>query len=159
MSPFQIRPATAEDIATIADLFTEYAAALGVNLGYQNFEAELATLPGAYTPPAGALLLATTPSNQPLGCVAIRPMTEPGTCEMKRLHTKPAARGQGVGRALATAAIEAATKAGYRTMRLDTLPAMAAAQSLYRSLGFVTTPAYYESPISGTIFMVLTLPS
>lgn len=145
------------DMGIVAALFREYAAALNVDLSYQAFEAELATLPGAYSPPAGALLIALS-EGEPLGCVGVRPLADPGTSEMKRLHTTPAARGNGIGRALALAAIEAATKAGYVTMCLDTLPSMLAAQSLYRRLGFEVTPAYYNSPVHGTIFMRKTLP-
>ena len=150
---FSIRPASASDMGAVATLFREYATSLGVDLTYQGFEAELATLPGAYAPPAGALLLALDSTGTPLGCVAIRPIREPGTCEMKRLHLHPAARGAGIGRALAIAAIDAARQADYRVMRLDTLPAMVAAQALYGSLGFETTPTYYETPVAGTIFM------
>jgi ribosomal protein S18 acetylase RimI-like enzyme len=150
---FSIRPAAPNEMASVATLFREYAASLGVDLSYQGFEAELASLPGAYESPAGALLLATSPGHGALGCVAMRPLSEHGVCEMKRLYTKPIARGAGLGRALAIAAIEAATHAGYRAMRLDTLPTMAAAQALYRDMGFETTPPYYSSPVAGTIFM------
>jgi len=150
-SDFEVRPAA--DLGIVAGLFREYAGSLGIDLSYQGFEAELAGLPGAYAPPAGALLLACALDGDALGCVAIRPLPEAGTCEMKRLHTRPAARGKGVGRALAVAAINIATRAGYRSMRLDTLPDMLAAQALYRSLGFEITPPYYDTPIAGTIFM------
>ncbi len=150
---FSIRPASASESETVATLFRDYAAALGVDLSFQGFEAELAALPGAYAPPAGALLLALGPGDTPVGCVAVRPLRVPGTCEMKRLYTNPAARGSGVGRALAIAAITAARHAGYHTMRLDTLPTMVAARALYRDLGFETTPAYYDTPVPGTIFL------
>ena len=148
---YEIRPAA--DMASVAGLFRAYAASLDTDLSYQGFEGELADLPGAYAPPAGALLLATSAEGTPLGCVAVRPMAGAGACEMKRLHVDPAARGIGLGRALAVAAMEAAGRAGYRFMYLDTLPAMHAAQALYRSLGFETTPAYYDTPVAGTIFM------
>ena len=148
-----IRPATAADMDTVATLFREYAASLNVDLTYQGFEAELAALPGAYAPPSGALLLARDSTNTPLGCVAIRVLHESGACEMKRLHLRSTARGMGIGRALAMAAIEAARQAGYQAMRLDTLPTMEVAQALYRSLGFETTPPYYNTPVAGTIFM------
>ncbi|MDR3530927.1 MAG: GNAT family N-acetyltransferase [Rhodopila sp.] len=154
---FSIRPATATEMATVATLFREYADSLGVDLSFQGFEAELAALPGAYAAPSGVLLLALSTGGDPLGCVAVRPLPEQGVCEMKRLHTRPDARGAGIGRALAQAAIEAATRAGYRSMRLDTLPTMIAAQALYRSLGFEITPAYYATPVTGTIFMRKTL--
>ena len=141
------------DMATVALLFREYADQLGIDLSFQNFEAEIAGLPGAYAPPGGALLLAHSSRGEAMGCAAIRPLGEAGSCEMKRLYTCPGARGSGVGRALAEAAIKAAERAGYRTMRLDTLASMVAAQALYRSLGFETTPAYYDTPVANTIFM------
>lgn len=152
-----IRPATGGELPTVAMLFREYAASLSVDLAYQGFEAELAGLPGAYASPGGALLLAWSADGRPLGCVAVRPMAEASACEMKRLHTRPEARGAGVGRALAVAAIETARVVGYREIRLDTLADMLAAQSLYRKLGFETIPAYYDTPIAGTIFMRKTL--
>jgi ribosomal protein S18 acetylase RimI-like enzyme len=148
-----IRAATATDLAAVATLFRAYANSIGTDLSYQGFEDELATLPGAYAPPSGVLLIAFSATGAPLGCVAVRPLAEPWTCEMKRLYTAPAARGTGLGRALALAAIQGATDAGYTAMRLDTLPTMHAAQSLYRQLGFQVTAAYYNSPVAGTIFM------
>jgi ribosomal protein S18 acetylase RimI-like enzyme len=154
---FLIRPASATDLGAVRALFRAYADALGVDLSYQGFEAELATLPGAYAPPNGALLMALSRAGDPVGCVGVRPLPEPGTCEMKRLHTTAAARGAGIGRALAEAAIEAARRAGYVAMRLDTLPAMIVAQTLYRDLGFEITPPYYNSRVPGTIFMRKTL--
>jgi ribosomal protein S18 acetylase RimI-like enzyme len=159
-SAFGIRSADtlpADALTVAAQLFREYVDWLGIDLSFQGFEAELAGLPGAYAPPTGALLLAYAPDGQPVGCVAIRKLHEAGTCEMKRLYTRPNARGAGVGRALAEAAIQAAVQAGYQTMRLDTLPSMQAAVALYRDLGFETTPAYYETPVSETIFMRKTL--
>jgi ribosomal protein S18 acetylase RimI-like enzyme len=155
---FIIRPAEPHEMAVIAALFREYAASLAVDLSYQQFEAEVAALPGPYVPPAGALLLAVSPVDEPLGCVALRPLAEPGACEMKRLYARPAARGTGVGHALAVAAVQAATAAGYRAMCLDTLPTMYTAQALYRRLGFEITPPYYDTPIAGTIFMRKMLP-
>ena len=159
MAPaFTIRPAAAHDIAAVASLFRAYADSLGVDLSYQGFEAELASLPGAYAPPAGALLLALSPESDPLGCVAVRKLAEPGACEMKRLYTTLSARGTGLGRALAVAAIAAARQAGYSSLRLDTLPTMTAAQTLYRDLGFEIIPPYYDTPITGTLFMRKSLP-
>src|SRR4051794_4620244 len=155
--PVSIRPAASHEMADVAALFREYAASLGVDLSYQGFAAELASLPGAYAPPGGALLLAVSPGSVPVGCVAFRKLSESGVCEMKRLYITPDARGTGLGRALAVAAIQAATQAGYQTMRLDTLPRMDAAQSLYRALGFETTSAYYDTPVPGTRFMRKTL--
>jgi len=154
---FRIRPAALNQMGIVAALFRAYADTLDVDLAYQGFEAEVACLPGAYAPPAGILLIAFSVIGDPLGCVGVRPQPMGGTCEMKRLYTTPAARGAGVGRALATAAIEFATRAGFLHMQLDTLPTMRAAQALYRHLGFEVVPAYYDSPVPGTIFMRKTL--
>jgi ribosomal protein S18 acetylase RimI-like enzyme len=150
---FSIRRAAADEMGSVATLFRAYAGSVGVDLSYQGFEAEVAALPGSYAPPGGELLIAISATGDAVGCVAIRPMADPGVCEMKRLHVAPSARGAGVGRALAVAAIEAATRLGYGTMRLDTLPTMVAAQALYRRLGFETTAGYYDTPVTGTIFM------
>jgi ribosomal protein S18 acetylase RimI-like enzyme len=154
---FSIRQAEADEMDLVAGLFREYAASLDTDLSYQGFAAELASLPCVYAPPNGSLLLAFSAAGAPVGCVGVRPLSEPGSCEMKRLHVTPTARGSGLGRALAEAAIEAATQAGYVWMRLDTLRTMQAAQALYRRLGFEITPAYYDSPVAGTIFMRKTL--
>jgi ribosomal protein S18 acetylase RimI-like enzyme len=154
---FSIRPAAADEMGSVATLFRAYAGALGVDLSYQGFETEVSTLPGAYAAPDGALLIAVSADGEALGCVGVRKLAEPGVCEMKRLHVAPHARGAGIGRALVVAAIEAATGAGYVAMRLDTLPTMAAAATLYRQIGFETTPAYYDTPVAGTVFMRKTL--
>jgi ribosomal protein S18 acetylase RimI-like enzyme len=148
-----IRPAEAADMPAVAALFREYADALGVDLCFQGFAAELAGLPGGYAAPAGALLIAVSAADEFVGCVGVRKLAEPGTCEMKRLYARPGTRGSGIGRALATAAIEAAGGIGYARICLDTLPMMAAAQGLYRSLGFEIVPPYYGTPLEGTIFM------
>ena len=138
-----------EQVSTVRTLFEEYAASLGVDLGFQDFERELAELPGEYVPPGGRLLLAL--DAEPAGCVALRPF-EPGVCEMKRLYVRPAHRGSGLGRLLAQAIVEAGRDAGYERMRLDTLPSMGAARGLYRSLGFVEIEAYRHNPIHGTTY-------
>lgn len=151
---FQIHAVrTAEDIAAGAALFRAYAASLGVDLAYQDFEAELAALPGKYAPPAGELLLARDAGGAPLGCVALRSIEPDSCCEMKRLYVAPAARGMGLGRALVQAIVEAAAGLGYRELRLDTLPDMIEAQTLYERMGFVRIAPYYETPIAGTVFM------
>ena len=153
-----IRPATtASDLAAIRTLFQAYADSLPVDLAYQGFATEVATLPGAYGPPMDLLLLAHDHQDLGLGCVALRPLAEDGCCEMKRLYVVPAARGLGLGRQLVLAVIEAARKAGYRELRLDTLPSMTGAQTLYRALGFVPIPPYYDTPIEGTEFLSLAL--
>lgn len=141
-----------EDIAAVAGLVRDYAASLPVDLGYQDFEAEVAGLPGAYAPPAGALLLARDLAGTPLGCGAIRPLGD-GIAEMKRLYVAPDARGTGLGRALAQALVATATQLGYRTLRLDTLPSMAGALALYRALGFREIAPYYDTPVTGTVFL------
>lgn len=112
------------DLPTITRLFRAYAASLPIDLGYQGFDGELASLPGKYASPAGALLIARDAFGVALGCVAMRPLDEPGVCEMKRLYVAPAGRGQGLGKQLALAIIEAARAAGHREMRLDTLAHM-----------------------------------
>jgi len=135
----------------VGDLFRRYAGALGIDLSFQDFEEELAGLPGAYEPPGGALLLARI-KEQAAGCVAMRPFQDE-ICEMKRLYILPRYRGRGLGRVLARAVIERACQAGYRRMRLDTLPSMSEALSLYRSLGFRHIGPYRYNPVKGTAFM------
>lgn len=142
-----------EDITAAAALFRAYAEALGIDLSFQDFEGELASLPGKYARPKGKLLLARGAGGEPLGCVAMRPMSEDGCCEMKRLYVAPAARGSGLGLALVEAIVTAAERAGYREMRLDTLPTMTTALSLYERQGFVRIAPYYDTPIVGTVFM------
>lgn len=152
-----IRPiATPADLVEVRELFEEYAASLETDVGFQDFGAELRSLPGAYRPPAGALLIAEV-AGQFLGCVALRPLEPPAVGEIKRLFVRPAGRGQGLGLALATASLESAREAGYRRVRLDTLPSMTAAQALYSRLGFHEIPPYRHNPVPGTRFMELDL--
>ena len=149
-----IRPASSvEEIATAQALFEEYAAALGIDLGYQGFADELASLPGCYAPPRGRLLIAWV-GDDAAGCVALRPLAD-DVCEMKRLYVRPGFRGSGIGKQLAEAIIAEARQIGYAIMRLDTVPKLEAATRLYESLGFVRRDAYYETPVVGTIFMEL----
>jgi GNAT superfamily N-acetyltransferase len=141
-----------DDLRAVAQLFAEYASTLPIDLGYQGFAAELASLPGAYAPPTGELLLALDPD--PIGCVGLRPFAS-GVCEMKRLYVR--SRGRGVGRALAETIVRAGRLLGYREMRLDTLDSMTPAIALYKQLGFVEIAAYYATPIANTVFMSLAL--
>ena len=141
------------DIAATAALFRAYAASLSVDLAYQHFATELAGLPGKYAPPSGALLLARAGDGEPLGCIALRPLTPDGCCEIKRLYVVPGARGLGLGRALLLAVMDEARRIGYREIRLDTLPDMTEAIGLYRRAGFAPIPAYYGTAVAGTVFL------
>ncbi len=147
----------AEALALVRRLFLEYAASLELDLSFQGFEEELAGLPGAYARPAGGLLLGFQ-GQEPAGCVAFRPL-EPGVSEMKRLYVRPSVRGGGWGRRLAERVVQEARAAGYERMRLDTLPAMRAAQGLYVAMGFREIPAYRHNPVVGSRFLELDLRS
>ena len=149
---------TAAEIAEARVLFEEYAASIGVDLCFQNFSEELATLRGAYARPPGALLLAGTVLC-PSGCVALRPLPEgdPLIGEVTRLYVRPDSRGSGLGRALVLHILAEASAIGYRELKLDTLPTMAAARSLYASLGFRECAAYYRNPLDGVVYMSLAL--
>ncbi len=155
---FHIRPVRSHgDLETVGRLFEAYAASLPIDLAYQDFASELAGMPGKYAPPAGELLLAKSLDGEPLGCVGLRPIAVDGCCEMKRLYVSPEGRGLGLGRALVEAIINEAGRIGYREMRLDTLPSMAQAISLYRKAGFVPIAPYYDTPVEGTLFLARTL--
>ncbi len=143
------------DIDDVRRLFAEYAASLDVDLGFQQFERELAELPGVYSPPRGALLVARLGGGT-IGCVALRPL-DGATCELKRLYVRPGARGTGTGRLLAEAALREARRLGYGRIRLDTLPGMERAQALYERLGFQDVAPYTDNPIAGTRFLELDL--
>jgi ribosomal protein S18 acetylase RimI-like enzyme len=148
-------PTGAAGLAATRELFREYAAGLGFDLGFQNFEDELATLPGQYAAPEGALLLAWIDGHL-AGCGALRPLRDvdyPNACEMKRLFVRRAFRRFGLGRALAQALIDRATQAGYSTMLLDTMDDMEAARGLYETLGFVEIPPYYFNPVPGAHYL------
>jgi putative acetyltransferase len=147
---------TPSQIAQARELFLEYAQSLGFSLCFQNFDQELAALPGDYAPPEGRLLLAEC-DGQLAGCVALHKL-EPGICEMKRLYLRPQFRGRGLGRALADRIIAEARHIGYRRMRLDTVePVMKDAVAMYRKLGFKEVDPYRPNPIAGAMYMELEL--
>jgi len=148
---------SAGDLADASALFREYEASLDTDLCFQGFEAELAGLPGKYAPPAGALFIARAQDGDAVGCVALRAVEPEGVCEMKRLYVAPAGRGLGLGKALMGAVIGEAKRIGYREMRLDTLPSMLTAQTMYRAAGFREIAPYYDTPVGGTVFMALDL--
>ncbi len=148
-----IEVANGKDLEQVRRLFVEYARSLPFHLSWQNFDEELATLPGRYAPPSGRILLAKY-DDAFVGCVALRQIGD-GICEMKRLFVQSPSRGKGVGKALAQGIIEEARRIGYKRMRLDT--AFEPALSLYKSLGFREIPPYQYVPIEGVIFMELEL--
>ena len=151
-----IRPATApHEIEVVRALFAEYAADLPVDLAFQGFAEELATLPGAYAGPGGVLLLAWV-DDLAAGCVGLRPFA-PGACELKRLYLRPAFRGLGLARRLTTAALAEARSRRYARILLDTLPGMVEAQRLYRTLGFREIGPYRTNPVPGAKYMELAL--
>jgi putative acetyltransferase len=144
-----------EQLQQVRDLFREYEAFLQVDLCFQDFERELASLPGRYAPPAGVLLIASH-GDHAAGCAAMRKL-KPGICEMKRLFVRPPYLHQGLGKQLALAVIEKAKAAGYSKMRLDTLDRLEAAIRLYSQLGFVRCGPYYDNPLQGVVYWELNL--
>lgn len=152
-------PTTREALDATRAIFREYAQGLGVDLCFQGFEQELATLPGEYAPPRGALLLARV-DGQVAGCCALRPLDAsdyPDAAEMKRLYVRKAYRGLGLGRQLAEAALDAGRRAGYASVLLDTLDDMEAARALYEDLGFEAIDPYYHNPIAGAHYLKVDL--
>jgi ribosomal protein S18 acetylase RimI-like enzyme len=151
-----IQAQSTEDIRRVRELFEEYVSWLGVNLCFQNYDKELAGLPGEYAPPSGRLYLAVE-NERVAGCVALRKIGEE-TCELKRLYVRPDFRGTGLGRRLTETVIHDARAIGYRRMRLDTLPGkMGQAIAMYRSLGFKNIEPYYDNPYDDVAFMELAL--
>jgi putative acetyltransferase len=162
LKPLPIRHAAgAADLAHARALFEEYAAWIAVDLSFQNFAAELATLPGAYAPPRGRLLLAGPPGAA-AGCVALRPAAVAGepegtVSEMKRLYVRPEGRGTGTGARLVESLLVEAREIGYRTMVLDTIDWMTDARRLYARFGFAERSPYYHNPFPGVVYMTRTL--
>ena len=146
---------TDRQLELIGELFREYESQLGVDLCFQDFQEELAELPGKYAPPRGRLLLALD-GDVPAGCLALRPITD-DICEMKRLFVRQQYRGRGLGRALATEIIGQARTIGYHRMRLDTLRSLREAMRLYESLGFEESRPYYQNPLPDTVYWELEL--
>jgi ribosomal protein S18 acetylase RimI-like enzyme len=145
-----------EEIATIRELFLEYARSLSFDLCFQSFDKELAGLPGDYAPPEGRLLLAAS-GEAAAGCVALHPLS-PEICEMKRLYVRPQFRGKGLGKFLAERIISEARAIGYKQLRLDTVePVMREAVDMYRKLGFREIAPYRPNPIEGALYMELKL--
>ncbi len=154
-----ITPATPEQFHATRQIFREYAQQLGLDLGFQNFDAELDELPGDYAEPLGALLLAFV-DGELAGCCALRPLTStdyPNACEMKRLYVRDAFRRLGLGRQLAEAVLDAARVAGYHHVLLDTLSEMESARALYEDLNFKEIPPYYHNPIAGAHYLKVDL--
>ncbi|KIV78580.1 hypothetical protein PV11_06223 [Exophiala sideris] len=149
------------DLKDTISLFYAYAGSLGFDLAFQNFDAEMAAMPGKYSPPQGELLIARNSDGLAIGCVGLRPLPSPDSnlpiSEMKRLYVTPSGRGTGVGKALALGIIAVAKQLGYSEMRLDTLPSMVAALKMYRTFGFEDIPPYYQTPLEGTHFLALKL--
>jgi len=149
-------PVDASDtIAPAREILREYAASLGIDLRFQDFDAELASLPGEYAAPSGRLLLAYV-DGALAGCGGLRALPdadEANACEMKRLYVRPAFRRFGLGRVLAEALLDEARRAGYSAMLLDTLDEMESARELYATLGFVEVPPYYFNPIPGAHYL------
>jgi putative acetyltransferase len=154
-----VSPDTPELLAATREVFREYAQSLDVDLCFQNFEQELAGLPGDYAAPQGCLLLAFVDSAL-AGCGALRALTDAdyaNACEMKRLYVRPAFRRFGLGRVIAQALLDEAQRAGYSEVLLDTLDDMEAARGLYATLGFEEIPPYYYNPIPGAHYLKATL--
>lgn len=150
-----ITPTTSEELQATRLIFREYAEQLGIDLCFQNFDAEVADLPAEYASPQGALLVALVDGDV-AGCCAMRPLNSAdyaNACEMKRLYVRQAFRGLGLGRQLAEAVMEAARMADYHHVLLDTLSDMEAARALYEDLGFEDIPPYYHNPIAGAHYL------
>ena len=166
-APIPIREAEGgRDLALARELFVEYAASLPIDLCFQGFDEEVASLPGRYAPPSGRLFLAGAPG-EAVGCIALRALDPPPEAlggasaapvgEVKRLYVRPVARGTGTGRRLAATVVDAARAIGYRTLCLDTMRSMREARALYASLGFATTHRYYGPPLDDIVYYAMKL--
>lgn len=144
-----------EELEEVREIFVEYANFLQVDLCFQNFEKELQTLHQVYFPPLGCIILAKD-EKKVVGCIALKPIGE-DICEMKRLYVKPAARGKALGKQLVEELIHFAKKAGYKTMKLDTITPLKDAIKLYRSKGFIETDAYVYNPLPEVLYLQLSL--
>jgi len=144
------------DLPAVTAIFREYVASPAANLDFQDYEQEFAQLPGKYAEPDGCILLAVAPTGV-LGCAALRRVDNDGTCELKRVYVRPAARGMDLGRQLVEQMQQVARDAGYTRMCLDVLPEFVAAQKLYASLGFVPAAPVSFNPVPGTKFLALDL--
>ncbi len=154
-----VTPASADDLAATSGIFREYAISLGFDLCFQDFEGEIANLPGDYASPRGALLLAKV-NDEVAGCCALRPLDSSdyvNAAEMKRLYVRPAFRGLGLGRQLAEAILDEARMGGYDSVLLDTLDDMEIARAMYEELGFKEIPPYYHNPLAGAHYLKVDL--
>jgi putative acetyltransferase len=154
-----VTPVSEEELAATSDIFREYAISLGFDLCFQDFEGEIAHLPGDYAPPRGALLLAKVNGNI-AGCCALRPLDSSdyvNAAEMKRLYVRQAFRGLGLGRQLAEAILDEARMGGYDSVLLDTLDDMEIARAMYDELGFKEIPPYYHNPLAGAHYLKVDL--
>jgi len=152
-----VKAETPAQVSTAREMIEEYAAWLEFRLCFQGYEEEIQSLPGKYAPPSGRLLLALW-DGRPAGVIALRPLEEPGVCEMKRLYVRPEFRGHQIGRILAEQVIAEAAEIGYSRIRLDTiLGKMDSAIAMYRTLGFAEISPYYKTPVGPTLFMELAL--
>jgi putative acetyltransferase len=153
--PIEITEAEIKDMPFVRELMLEYARSLNFNLCFQGFDQELAELPGFYSRPEGCILIAKS-SGQAVGCIALK-KSDDQIGEMKRLYVKPDFQGQGLGRKLTNALILEAKAIGYKRIRLDTVPSMAAAIAMYNSMGFYAIAPYRENPVPGTAYLEKTL--
>ncbi|MDR2364901.1 MAG: GNAT family N-acetyltransferase, partial [Zoogloeaceae bacterium] len=142
-------------IPALRGFFRDYAAWMGVNLSFQNFDKEISTLPGCYSGETGRLFVSEK-AGRPIGCVGIRALSE-SMCEMKRMYVMPEERGHGAGTALTLTAIRAARDMGFHRLALDAIPSMRMAVKICRELGFTEAPAYYPAPLEGAIYLSLDL--